>query len=88
MCSGIVFLMFKILELLKVDDYLNWLVTFGTFHILSSHWSNDYNFASLFVLLLVLYTEIKRLQKTNEIMDISYRKDILLGILARKLNFT
>ena len=78
----LLFMMYKILERLKVNRGASLLCTLGIYYIYSSTFCFDYNWAVLLIALVVLYIELK----DEEIVLFSFKKDLMLGILVRNIN--
>lgn len=84
LCTIILFISYKILEVLKVNKWLNYAFLIFLIYILKDHFRIDYNFFVLFNVLWIIYIELKsiREKKTKEELLTSSKKDIVLGILA------
>lgn len=84
LCTIILFITYKILELLKVNKWLNYVFLIFLIYILKDHFRIDYNFFVLFNVLWIIYIELKsiREKKTKEELLTFSKKDIILGILA------
>ena len=63
--AAILFTVYKILELLKINKYAAILSIIGVYVLLFNYFGLDYNFATLLVVLIVLYNEIKHVDKFN-----------------------
>lgn len=74
--SGILFLFYKILNLLKVNDHLKIFSVIGIIFLEYEFFCIDYNFFALFLTLIIIFLEIKN--ENNQ----SYKYNILIGILA------
>lgn len=81
LCTMIIFLVYKILELVKVHKYVLYTSIFFVYFILLDHLRIDYNFATILVVLTALYYELKRLIKTDKIIEYNFQFDFILGIL-------
>lgn len=84
LCTIILFITYKILEVLKVNKWLNYTFLIFLICILRDHFRIDYNFFVLFNVLWIIYIELKLIgkNKTKEELLITSKKDIVLGILA------
>lgn len=98
LCAGNLFIIYKILSLLNVNKGIGLFSIITLFYVLKDHFCMDYNFAVLFVLLIIIYIElkqrisIKRLKNITEnlelnqenisILNFNIKTDLLLGILA------
>lgn len=78
----IIFLVYKILELLKINKHIVYLSLTGIYFIYFDYFCLDYNFAVLLVALLSLYLEIKNLNKDGNLLRFNVKKEIVLGILV------
>lgn len=75
----ILFLIYKILERLKVNKNIALLFTLGLYFIFSEVFCFDYNWTVLLITLAVIYIELK--QKNN--FEFNFKRELLLGILVR-----
>lgn len=84
LCTTILFITYKILEILKVNKWLNCTFLIFLICILQEHFRIDYNFFVLFNVLWIIYIELKIINetKTREEILIASKKDIFLGVLA------
>lgn len=80
--SIIIFLVYKILKLLKINNYFIYLSLAGICFIYYNYFCLDYNFAVLLIALLTLYLEMKSLHKDDKIIIFNLKKDFLLGMLV------
>ena len=78
----IIFLVYKILKLLKINKHIVYLSLTGIYLVYFDYFCLDYNFAVLLVALLSLYLEIKSLNKDGKILSFNIKKEIVLGILV------
>lgn len=77
LCAGVLFTFYKILNLLKANKGISLFAVMVLFYVLKDYFCMDYNFAVLFVTLIIIYIEIKRaLNITN------WKKGLLVGVLA------
>ena len=60
LCAGILFTFYKILNLLKANKGISLFVVMALFYMLKDYFCMDYNFAVLFVTLIIIYIELKR----------------------------
>ena len=63
--SFIYFMIYKILKYLKVKTIFNLLFLFSLFLLLKDYICIDYNFAILFITLIIIYLELKNYDKNN-----------------------
>ena len=80
--TGILFTSYKLLDLLKINKNLNYITIIILFYLLKDLFTIDYNFAVLFLVLIIMYIEIKQYKKENILLKLECKKDVLLGILA------
>lgn len=80
----ILFITYKILEVLKVNKCINYVFIIFLVYILKDHFRIDYNFFVLFNVLWIIYIELKLIgkNKTKEQLLITSKMDIVVGILA------
>lgn len=80
----ILFITYKILEVLKVNKWINYVFIIFLIYILKDHFRIDYNFFVLFNVLWIIYIELKLIgkNKTKEQLLITSKMDIVVGILA------
>lgn len=81
LCTAILYMVYKILEYLKVNKHLNFIFLAFLSYIFISHFRIDYNFFVLLNILIIIYIELKDGRDRNIILNVS-KKDIILGILA------
>lgn len=60
LCAGVLFTFYKILNLLKANKGVSLFVVMALFYMLKDYFCMDYNFAVLFVTLIIIYIELKR----------------------------
>lgn len=80
--SLILFLVYKILKQLKVNDYLIYLSLIAIYFVYYNYFCLDYNFMIVFIALLAIYWELKWLESDKELLKNSIKHDFLLGILV------
>ena len=79
--SGIMFLIYKILDILRVNKSIIILSIVGILFLEYQYFCIDYNFFALFLTLIIMFLEIKHLlmqTKSNQ----EYKYNLLIGILA------
>lgn len=79
--SGIMFLIYKILDSLKVNDSIKIFSIAGIMCFEYKYFCIDYNFFALFLTLIIMLLEIKHLSIQNKNSK-EYKYNILVGILA------
>ena len=60
LCAGVLFTFYKILNLLKANKGISLFVVMALFYMLKDYFCMDYNFAVLFVTLIIIYIELRR----------------------------
>ena len=65
LCAGILFVFYKILNLLKANKGISLFVVMALFYLLKDYFCMDYNFAVLFVALIIIYIELRRILKRS-----------------------
>lgn len=66
LCAGILFIFYKILNLLKANKGISLFAVMALFYLLKDYFCMDYNFAVLFVALIIIYIELRRILKRSE----------------------
>ena len=82
LCATIMLLVYKILKILDVKKELAVLITGIITLLMLEYYCLDYNFATLLIVLLIIYNEIKFYKKDKNIIKANIKQDILLGIMA------
>ena len=65
LCSGILFITYKIFSILNIKKELSIIYTFFIGYILKDVFCIDYNYASLLIALVIIYLEIKYYKNDN-----------------------
>lgn len=65
LCAGILFIFYKILNLLKANKGISLFTVMALFYLLKDYFCMDYNFAVLFVALIIIYIELRRILKRS-----------------------
>ena len=76
------YVIYKIFNLLNIKKEVSIIYLGLIFILLKNLIAFDYNLASLFILLIVLYNELNNFKHSNDIFKPSIKHDILLGIIA------
>lgn len=82
LCTAILFVNYKIFNILNIKKEISLIFTFLIGYLLKDYYCIDYNWASLLIVLLLIYYEIKKYKKENSLLKVNIKNDILLGILA------
>lgn len=73
--DSLIFIMtYKIMDRLEVKDYLKYIILAVLAIIMKPYFALDYNWATLLIVLIIIFMEIKK--------DTSWKRNLLLGILA------
>ena len=86
-CSSIVFLIYKILKLLKINNNLLIIIMFFVGCLYRDILCIDYNWMSLLFLLFIIYYETRQYKENEKILTVNPKIDIFIGLLAG-LTFT
>lgn len=73
---------FLILDKLKVNDYIKYLILIFICFIITPYIAIDYNYMILAILLTIIYIEIKSYLRNEEILVYNLKIDFIIGILA------
>jgi len=86
--TTILFMCYKILQKLKINNYINaFVVIYLLFFLLKPHFCLDYNFANLLIALIIIYIELTELEKNECLLKENKIKDFwIIGILSRYCN--
>ena len=79
--TAILYTTYKIFKTLKLNQYVCNILIIGIYLLVAKHFCIDYNFATLLVILITIYCELKNLQKGKEILEVN-KKDFFLGMLV------
>lgn len=82
LCASVVFMIYKILKKLKVNEFLIYLAGILITYIMRPYFTIDYNWATLLVTLIMIYLEIIDIRNKEQLLKFNIKKDLLLGILA------
>lgn len=82
LCTAVLFVNYKILNILNIKKEISLIFTFGIGYLLKDYYCIDYNWASLLIVLVLIYYEIKQYKKENNLLKVNIKNDIILGILA------
>ena len=72
--TTILIIAYKIMDKLEIKDYLKYMAVITLAIIMHQYFTIDYNWATLLVVLAIMYIEIRN--------DSSWKKEILIGLLA------
>lgn len=82
LCSTIFYLIYKLFDILNLKRELAILFTFLIGLLFKDLLCIDYNYATLLLVLYIIYYEIKEYKNNNKFIVKNLRKDLFLGILA------
>lgn len=82
LCSVIIYTVYKLFKLLNIKKEISLLFTFFIGCLLIGKYCIDYNFGTLFLILVIIYKEIESYKKDNVFLKSNMKQDIFLGILA------
>ena len=71
LCAGVLFTFYKILNILKANKGISLFTVMALFYVLKDYFCMDYNFAVLFVTLIIIYIELRRNLKCKENTEVS-----------------
>lgn len=82
LCSAIIFTIYNLLLLLKIKKEVGIIFSFFIGCLFIDCFCIDYNFATLLIVLIIIFREIKLYKKDNIFIKAILKEEILLGILA------
>ena len=83
LCTAIMFLIYKIFTLLKIDKRVCFLLTSWIIFFSRDIFCIDYNWSTLLIVLAIVYIELRNLEKNNyEQLVSNFKTDLIIGILA------
>ena len=82
LCSTIIYIIYKLFSILNIkkEVYIVFLFVIGCFF--KDLFCIDYNFATLLLVLIIIFKEIKLYKKDDVFLKNDYKTDVMLGILA------
>ena len=84
LCAGVLFTFYKILNLLKANKGISLFVVMALFYMLKDYFCMDYNFAVLFVTLIIIYIELKRNLYNKENINVTEVGDTIESLNTNK----
>ena len=84
LCAGVLFTFYKILNLLKANKGISLFVVMALFYMLKDYFCMDYNFAVLFVTLIIIYIELKRILYNKENINATEVGDTIESLNTNK----
>lgn len=81
--TAIFYLVYKILEKLNINKSVCYIGTIAIFYLIKEYLlCMDYNFAVLLICLILMYMEIKRLNKNDKALKPDKEYDLIIGLIA------
>ena len=84
LCAGVLFTFYKILNLLKANKGISLFVVMALFYMLKDYFCMDYNFAVLFVTLIIIYIELKTILYNKENINATEVGDAIESLNTNK----
>ena len=82
LCSTIIYITYKLFNILNMKKEIAIIFTFFIGCLFKNIFCIDYNWATLLLVLLIIYNEIKQYKKDNIFLKSDYKSDLFIGILA------
>lgn len=82
LCSVIIYTVYKLFNLLNIKKEISLVFTFLIGWLLLGKYCIDYNYGTLFLILIIIYKEIESYKKDNIFLKANIKHDIVLGLLA------
>lgn len=82
LCSAIIFTIYNLFLLLKIKKEIGVIFSFFIGYLFVDCFCIDYNFATLLIVLLMIYIEIKLYKKDNNFIKVIPSSELILGIFA------
>ena len=82
LCSLMIYMVYKLLRMLNIEKSFCVICAFGVAYLFKNVYCLDYNFASLLLVLIIIYKEIQYYKKDEKFIKESLKEDVLLGVLA------
>ena len=80
--TTILFMFYKILELLRVNKYISYLSLSGIYYIYYNYFCADYNFTVLLIALTTIWLELKNINNESVLLKHNFKHDFLVGLLV------
>lgn len=85
--TSILFMCYKILEILKIHKIMIYVVLIGMYILLVTKFMADYNWFTLLITLIIMYLELLNLEKTQNILNFKFKNDFFIRNTCRDYNF-
>lgn len=82
LCSAIIYITYRLFNILNIKKEISIIFTFFIGYLFKDIFCIDYNWATLLLVLLIIYNEIKQYKKDNLLLKTEIKNDLVLGILA------
>ena len=82
LCTTIIYSTYKLFILLNIKKEISIIFTFAIGFLFKDLFCIDYNYATLLLVLYIIFNEIKIYNNDNEFLKLNRKSDFLLGILA------
>lgn len=82
LCSVIIYITYKLFNILNIKKEISIILSFGIIALFTEVFCIDYNYATLLIVLLIIYKEIKTYKKDNVFFKTNWKSELFLGILA------
>ena len=82
LCSLMIYMVYKLLRMLNIEKSFCVICAFGVAYLFKNVYCLDYNFASLLLVLIIIYKEIQYYKKDEKFIKENLKEDVLLGVLA------
>lgn len=82
LCAGIFLVTYKLFEVLNIKKELKLIFTVIIAYLFKDLLCIDYNYATLFLVLIIIFKETKNYKKDNVFLKCNIKNDIILGLLA------
>lgn len=82
LCSAIFYTTYRIFNILNIKKEINIIFTLCICCLFYNLFCIDYNYATLLIVLCIIYKEIKAYTKDNIFIKQDYKSDLILGLLA------
>lgn len=82
LCSSIIYITYRLFRILNIRKEIAIISTFCIVYLFKDLFCIDYNFATLLLVLIIIFKEIESYKKDNIFLKSDYMADLFLGILA------
>lgn len=82
LCTSIIYTAYKLFILLEIKKQLAFIFSFVITALFQNLFCIDYNFATLLLVLYIIFIEINNYKKNEKFLNSDYKSDLLLGVLT------